>query len=84
MAFVFWASDPLIDEFYKNLSIEGSEAQNQRPHELLWMLWFDEKSISNLDRSIKQPPWNGCQVFHAMHLLFQFERLKLIIVTFVD
>ena len=24
----FWASDPLIDKFYKNLSIKGSEAQN--------------------------------------------------------
>ena len=23
------------------------EAQKQRPHELLWMLWFDEKSISS-------------------------------------
>ena len=23
-----------------------SEAQKQRPYELLWMLWFDEKSIS--------------------------------------
>ena len=41
----FWASDPLIDKFYKNLSIKGSEAQKQRPDELLWMLWFDEKSI---------------------------------------
>ena len=26
--------------------IKGSEVQKQRPHELLWMLWFDEKSIS--------------------------------------
>ena len=24
-----------------------SEAQKQSWHELLWMLWFDEKSISN-------------------------------------
>ena len=31
----FWASDPLIDKFYKNLSIKGSEAQKQRPDELL-------------------------------------------------
>ena len=23
--------------------IKGSEAQKLRPHELLWMLWFDEK-----------------------------------------
>ena len=29
----FWASDPLIDRFYKNLSIKGSEAQKQRPDE---------------------------------------------------
>ena len=27
---------------------KGSEAQKQRPYELLWMLWFDEKSISKL------------------------------------
>ena len=25
-----------------------SEAQKQRSDELLWMLWFDEKSISNV------------------------------------
>ena len=31
----FWASDQLIDKFYNNLSIKGSEAQRQRPHELL-------------------------------------------------
>ena len=31
----FWASDPLIDRFYQNLSIKGSEAKKQRPHELL-------------------------------------------------
>ena len=35
MAFYFWASDPLIDKFYKNLSIKGSEAGKQRPHEFL-------------------------------------------------
>ena len=29
------------------ISIKGSEALKQSPHELLWMLWFDEKSISN-------------------------------------
>ena len=39
----FWASDPLIDRFYYNLSIKRSEGQKQRPNELLWMLWFDEK-----------------------------------------
>ena len=27
----FWTSDPLIDKFYKNLSIKGSEVQKQRP-----------------------------------------------------
>ena len=31
----FWASDPLIDGFYKYISIKGSEAQKQRPNELL-------------------------------------------------
>ena len=44
----FWASDPLIDGFYKNVSIKWSEAQKQRSDELLWMLWFDEKSISKV------------------------------------
>ena len=39
----FWASDHLIDWFYYDISIKGPEAQKQRPHELLWMLWFDEK-----------------------------------------
>ena len=42
-----WASDPLIERFYKNLSIKGSEAQKQRPNKILWMLWFDKKSISS-------------------------------------
>ena len=27
---------------------EISEAQKQKPHELLWMLWFDGKSISTV------------------------------------
>ena len=31
----FWASDPLIDKHYSNLSIKGSEAKKQRPYELL-------------------------------------------------
>ena len=31
----FWASDPLIERFQQNLSIKGSEAQKQRPYELL-------------------------------------------------
>ena len=31
----FWASDPLIDRFYYNISIKVPEAQKQRPHELL-------------------------------------------------
>ena len=33
------ALDPLID----NLSIKGSVAQKQGPHQLLWTLWFDVK-----------------------------------------
>ena len=37
----FLASDPFIHRFYQNLSIKASEAQKQRPYELLWMLWFD-------------------------------------------
>ena len=44
----FLASNPLIDIVYLNLSIKGSKAQKQRPHKLLWMLWFDEKSTSNI------------------------------------
>ena len=28
--------------------MKGSEAQKQRPCKLLWMLWFDEKSISKV------------------------------------
>ena len=39
----FWASDPLIDGFLLNISIKESEAQKQRPQELLWMLSFDKK-----------------------------------------
>ena len=31
----FWASDPLIERFQENLSSKGSEAQKQRPYELL-------------------------------------------------
>ena len=41
----FWASDPLIDRPYWNLSIKRYEAQKQRPNKLLWMLWFDGKSL---------------------------------------
>ena len=32
---------------YRTEDSEGSEAQKQRPNELLWMLWFYEKSIFN-------------------------------------
>ena len=39
----FWASDTLINWFYKKLLLKGSEAQKQSPHDLLWMLWFDKK-----------------------------------------
>ena len=28
--------------------IKISEAQKQRPHELLWMLWFDDKITPNV------------------------------------
>ena len=44
----FLASDPFIHRFYQNLLIKASEAQKQRPHKLLLMLWFDKKSISNI------------------------------------
>ena len=47
----FWASDPVIDRFYKNPSIKVSEAQKQRPYQLLWRLWFDEKNISNIGKT---------------------------------
>ena len=49
----FWASEPLIERFYFNISIKESEAQKQRPCELLWLLWFDEKSISKVLPIIK-------------------------------
>ena len=29
-----------------------SEDQKQRPHKLLWMLWFDQKSISNMHTAL--------------------------------
>ena len=61
----FWASDPLINRFYWNLSIQGSEAQKQRPHELLWMLWFDKKSISNqTHKRGKREKRNVSGIFH--------------------
>ena len=50
----FWALDPLIDRFYYNLSIIGSEAQKQMPDKLLWMLWFDEKSIFKIHNCNEQ------------------------------
>ena len=31
----FWALDPLIERFYQNPSLKGSEAQKQRPTKLL-------------------------------------------------
>ena len=51
----FWASDPLINRFYKNLSIKGSETQKQRPSELLWMLRFDKKNISTDQMKVAWP-----------------------------
>ena len=59
----FWDSDPLIDRFYQNLSIKGSESQKQRPHELLWMLWFDEKLYDSYDANIVFPPIRPWIVF---------------------
>ena len=56
--FCFWTSDPLIDRFYWSLSIKGSEVQKQRPHKLLWMLRFDEKSIPSAPPSSK---WCACR-----------------------
>ena len=35
LALCFWASDPLINRFFKNLPIKWSEAQKPRPHEFL-------------------------------------------------
>ena len=57
----FWASDPLIERFYWNHSIKGSEAGKQRQCELLWMLRFDEKSISSLPKYRSRE--NCCAVF---------------------
>ena len=43
VAFDFGLQSLHFDRFYSNLSIKGSKAQNQRTHEALWILWFDEK-----------------------------------------
>ena len=32
--------------------MKGYEAQKQRPHKLLWMLWLDENFLSNLPSPI--------------------------------
>ena len=56
----FWTLDLLIDGFYQTLSIKGFEAQKQWPDKLLWMLWFDEKSISSLHKDCKFIPYLFC------------------------
>ena len=45
----FWASLFKWIDFTKIFRLKGLKPQQQRPHELLWMLWFDEKSISKID-----------------------------------
>ena len=40
------------------LSIKGSEARKQWQYELLWMLWFEEKSISNEGTISQNIFWN--------------------------
>ena len=79
---LFCVSDPLSDRFYYYLSIKGSEDQKQRPHKLLWVLWFDEKSISTeaVSRLLR-----GCQgepsqqrvafTWTTMQVSFQFSGL---------
>ena len=47
MAFVFGLQTPWLIDFTKIFRLNESEAQKQRPCELLWMLRFDEKSVSN-------------------------------------
>ena len=43
MAFVLGAADPLSIDFNKIYQLKSLEPKKERPHELLWMLWFDEK-----------------------------------------
>ena len=40
---LFLGFRPFNWQILLNLSIKSSEAKKQRPHKLLWMLWFDEK-----------------------------------------
>ena len=44
----FWASDPLIGIFLKNLLIKGSEAQKQRAKQTLMNIVIWQKCISNI------------------------------------
>ena len=61
---------PVIDRFYYNLSIKGSKAQKQRPHKLLWMLWFDEKSIFK-ESVCNLTPTNSCWSWGIGFLVFR-------------
>ena len=59
----FWSPDP---------SIKASGDQKQRPHELLRMLWFDIKSISDLHTQMAEMLRNL-----AFYILLQLCRNKL-------
>ena len=58
MAFVFGLQTLELIEFSKNISIKGSAVQKPWLYKILWMLWFDEKSISNMSC-----PWLVSQFF---------------------
>ena len=67
----FWASDPLVERFLWNLSINGSEAQKQRPCEFLWTLRFDEKIASFLTYVVQ---CTLCTLWHVVAPLRQLLR----------
>ena len=50
--FCIWASDPLIDRIYKKyINQRIWSPKTKAIHILLLMLWFDEKSMSNVVRT---------------------------------
>ena len=64
-------------DFTKIFQLKGlnSEAQTQRSHKLLWMLWYDKKSISNVHSySCQQSNW--CAVLKKWYWYDHPEKLQ--------
>ena len=81
----FWASDPLIDRFYWNLSSKVPKTQKQRLYELLWMLWFDEKSIPSLGSVFMDLKWLAIwqrRYFKIVVVFLFLPKTRLIVVIF--